>query len=249
MIMPGGMGWVRHCGPHQHLVVVPADLHRRLGLRRSVKTRRHLRGKDPLKFLVNVHKSRVVQSVENVLEKSDKEAAACMDVTDDRHVEVRRLGLEPLYDRAIDRMRREIDRIEENEDETGRGCVRLEVELSRGTTALMWLRSQLREGEGCADQLSVYFSPRLSSAPDTDGSIAAEGAYRGEKGVAGIGTAWLWKGQEGCALQDETVEDIKEFVAEKTNQIRVYGGGRFDAERECGEEWKPFGSFCFMLPR
>ncbi len=39
----------------------------------------------------------------------------------------------------------------------------------------------------------MYFSPRHSSAPDTDGGRDAAAASAGSGAVAGVGAAWLWQ--------------------------------------------------------
>ena len=41
----------------------------------------------------------------------------------------------------------------------------------------------------------VYFSPRRSPAPNTEGGAAAETAGAGCGAVAGVGAAWLWRGE------------------------------------------------------
>ena len=41
----------------------------------------------------------------------------------------------------------------------------------------------------------VYFSPRRSPAPDTEGAAAAETAGAGCGAVGGVGAAWLWRGE------------------------------------------------------
>lgn len=63
--------------------------------------------------------------------------------------------------------------------------------LPRSTTALRWLQGQAPAGASGAPH--VYFSPRHSSAPDTDGGRDAAAASAGSGAVAGIGAAWLWQ--------------------------------------------------------
>ena len=53
--------------------------------------------------------------------------------------------------------------------------------LPRGITALHWL-----QGQGQAEQARIYFSPRQSSAPGTQGAAAAEVATAGAGPVAGL---------------------------------------------------------------
>jgi len=56
--------------------------------------------------------------------------------------------------------------------------------------------SQAQDGSG-TDLLHprVYFSPRRSPAPDTEGGAAAETAGAGCGAVGGVGAAWLWRGE------------------------------------------------------
>lgn len=56
----------------------------------------------------------------------------------------------------------------------------LQVPLPRGITALHWL-----QGQGQTQQPCIYFSPRQSSAPGTEGAAAAEAATAGAGPVAG----------------------------------------------------------------
>jgi hypothetical protein len=46
----------------------------------------------------------------------------------------------------------------------------------------------------------VYFSPRRSPAPDTEGGAAAEAGGAGCGAVAGVGAAWLWRGELDQAM-------------------------------------------------
>ena len=66
-----------------------------------------------------------------------------------------------------------------------------QVPLPRSTEALRWLR-----GQPCSPpQLMprIYFSPRLSAAPDTKGGAAASAAAAGSGAIAGVGSAWTWQ--------------------------------------------------------
>ncbi len=58
------------------------------------------------------------------------------------------------------------------------------------------LAAQAQDGIG-TDLLHprVYFSPRRSPAPDTEGAAAAETAGAGCGAVGGVGAAWLWRGE------------------------------------------------------
>ena len=56
--------------------------------------------------------------------------------------------------------------------------------LPRGITALHWL-----QGQGQTEQARIYFSPRQSSAPGTQGAAAAEAATAGAGPVAGLTSA------------------------------------------------------------
>lgn len=67
----------------------------------------------------------------------------------------------------------------------------MEVPLPRSTTALRWLHGQLIHDAHLMPR--VYFSPRHSSAPDTDGGAAAAAAAAGTGAVSGAGAAWLWQ--------------------------------------------------------
>ena len=131
------------------------------------------------------------------------------------------------------------------------GLVRLEVPVPRGTAPLWWLRGQA--GAGATAGLlhpRIYFSPRRSTAAETEGSAAAGAAARGAGATAGAGAAWLWQGAPGQALSEGAVADMQRFLgAAGAQRVRAFGGGRFDAEQMPAPEWAEFGSFCFLIPR
>ena len=141
-----------------------------------------------------------------------------------------------------------------------KGCVRIEVPFAGNVSALSWLKANLKKEDQREQQhVSMYFSPRMSSAPDTAGSVAAEAAFVGQSAVAGIGWAWRWKGKDGRQIDGEVMEDMRTFLDAAAggssgggggvNRIRVFGGGKFDPGNAMEDSWKPFGSFYLLLPR
>jgi len=145
------------------------------------------------------------------------------------------------------------------------GLLRFEVPLPRSISALHWLRGQSLEkdnsdnGNGDADTNAaaaeaslfpkILFSPRRSSAPDTEGSIAAGAASAGAGSVAGAGSAWVWKGHEGQPVDTKTMASMKRFLKSENPRVRVFGGSRFDPKSHPAPEWEEFGSYYFVLPR
>jgi hypothetical protein len=144
------------------------------------------------------------------------------------------------------------------------GLLRLEVPLPRSISALHWLRGQnvdiihRREennngnGDFSAEAShfpKILFSPRRSSAPDTEGSIAAGAASAGAGSVAGAGAAWLWKGRSGQPLDEKAMASMQRFLKTDHPRVRVFGGSRFDPKSHPSPEWEEFGSYCFVLPR
>lgn len=130
------------------------------------------------------------------------------------------------------------------------GLVRLEVPLPRSQKALWWLRGQAEPGQTNALlQPLVYFSPRRSPAPETEGSTAASAAGVGAGSVAGAGAAWLWKGPAGRQLDGAAMADMRRFLGAAHPRVRVFGGSRFDPGKAPSPEWEEFGSYYFMLPR
>lgn len=67
----------------------------------------------------------------------------------------------------------------------------MQVPLPRSTEALRWLQGQPHLPKQLMPR--IYFSPRHSSAPDTDGGAAASAAAAGSGAVAGVGSAWTWQ--------------------------------------------------------
>lgn len=150
--------------------------------------------------------------------------------------------VESHYSKACEELVREIQRVY-CEPDAERGRVRIEVPLCRGISSLQWLKSQnIRD-------MRLYFSSKMSSSPDTAGSIAAESAFAHVSAVAGVGAAWMWKGLHGCSLDEEVMESIKRMTDDDDNRVRAFGGGRFDPGGDVAAEWEAFGSFCFMIPR
>lgn len=151
------------------------------------------------------------------------------------------------------------------------GLLRLEVPLPRSINALHWLRGQNKAVDRSNDPETgvdgnskeaesgnhigaslfprILFSPRRSSAPDTEGSIAAGAASAGAGSVAGAGAAWLWKGQPGQPLDASAMSCIQRFLKTDHPRVRVFGGSRFDPGSHPAPEWEEFGSYCFVLPR
>jgi isochorismate synthase/2-succinyl-5-enolpyruvyl-6-hydroxy-3-cyclohexene-1-carboxylate synthase/2-succinyl-6-hydroxy-2,4-cyclohexadiene-1-carboxylate synthase/O-succinylbenzoate synthase len=135
------------------------------------------------------------------------------------------------------------------------GLLRFEVPVPRGVRALWWLRGQ----EGADDARSgtlapalaprVYFSPRRSAAPDTEGSRAAGAASAGASAVAGAGAAWLWRGAPGAPLDAAALASMRRFLAAGPPRARVFGGARFDAAGAPAPEWAEYGAYYFVLPR
>ncbi len=155
------------------------------------------------------------------------------------------------------------------------GLLRLEVPLPRSINALHWLRGQTtmvpppvsredKDSNGkdnnnnsasasatASESLfpRILFSPRRSSAPDTEGSIAAGVASAGAGSVAGAGAAWLWKGHSGQPLNEKAMASMQRFLKTDHPRVRVFGGSRFDPKSHPAPEWEEFGSYCFVLPR
>jgi hypothetical protein len=132
------------------------------------------------------------------------------------------------------------------------GLVRLEVPLPLGTRALRWLRGQPPAADTAGLlQPRIFFSPRRTTAADTEGSAAAGAAAGGAAAVAGAGAAWLWRGRPGEALGEGVMRDMQRFLAgaAAAPRIRAFGGARFNTGQLPAAEWAEFGSYCFMIPR
>ena len=123
------------------------------------------------------------------------------------------------------------------------GVIRIEVSLPRGgCTALRWLQGltgcTTAVGPACS-HLSphLYFSGRLSSAPDTPATALAEGCTKGWTAVAGVGAAWLWQGAPGSGFSPKVVERMQRFLSASCPRIRVIGGTRWEGEAAGGTRW------------
>jgi hypothetical protein len=101
------------------------------------------------------------------------------------------------------------------------GVVRWEVPLPRGCSAARWLR-----GQDAGAHHQVYFAARHSTAPDTPKSALAEAAARGWSAVAGLGAAWLWRGDGGVEFGAQQLAGVQRMLSEAQPRIRVLGGTR-----------------------
>ncbi|KAK9847737.1 hypothetical protein WJX84_001736 [Apatococcus fuscideae] len=147
---------------------------------------------------------------------------------------------------AMQSMHEAIDVAENRLSHHAAGCVRLEVPIPRDASALTWLQGQPQDT--CLHP-RIYFSPRASSAPSTPGGDRAEASMVGSGAVAGAGSAWLWQGQPGQAVDEALMQDIQSFLDPSSPRLRALGGGRFDQRQSPSREWAEFGSYIFMLPR
>lgn len=66
--------------------------------------------------------------------------------------------------------------------------------------------------------------------------------------TAGAGVAWR-AGAEGPGALDGVANPVKRIIAASGDRVRVYGGLRFDGDREPAPAWRVFGSAQFFVPR
>ena len=59
----------------------------------------------------------------------------------------------------------------------------------------------------------------------------------------------LTQGAPGQALSGRDMQSMEAFLSSANPRVRAMGGTRFDGASEPSPEWRPFGSFCFMIPR
>ncbi|KAK9806829.1 hypothetical protein WJX72_004058 [[Myrmecia] bisecta] len=160
--------------------------------------------------------------------------------------QVQTLAAVPCISKAVELLKDAACKAQQRYGHYPSGLVRFEVPLPRGATALRWLQGQPKLS---ALQPQVYFSPRRSSAPNTAGGDAAEGAAGGSGAVAGAGAAWRWQGAAGQAISEGVVQDVQRFLSPSAPRVRALGGMRFNAEQSPSPEWREFGSYCLMIPR
>jgi menaquinone-specific isochorismate synthase len=65
--------------------------------------------------------------------------------------------------------------------------------------------------------------------------------------MAGTGVADWYDARTGNL--SETLESLRNVLEAGGDDIRYYGGCRFDIDRTIGDEWQPFGKYLFVLPR
>ncbi|XP_057856384.1 isochorismate synthase, chloroplastic isoform X3 [Cryptomeria japonica] len=131
------------------------------------------------------------------------------------------------------------------------GLLRIEVPLLQDIKALEWLQSQ---PQSSALLPRCYFSPRQYQGSIGE-SLSKHISKRqlGQpykkivKGVAGIGSAVLFKSSHPFSLNDW--KTIRRFLSEDSPLIRAYGVIRFDSRAKPSQEWEGFGSFYFVIPQ
>jgi hypothetical protein len=90
---------------------------------------------------------------------------------------------------AAQALRQELVQVVERHKGCASGCLRLEVPVPRGLTALRWLMAQQQQLQQLQQSTAAplfYFSGRHSSAPDTPLAARAEAATKGWFAVAGM---------------------------------------------------------------
>ncbi len=64
--------------------------------------------------------------------------------------------------------------------------------------------------------------------------------------VAGVGQADVWSSHDPVVDLNHQVDKM---LSGADADVRYYGGHRFDRHQTRDTKWKPFGEFCFVLPR
>lgn len=131
------------------------------------------------------------------------------------------------------------------------GILRLQVPLLQEIKALEWIQSQ---PQGSVLLPRCYFSSRCyrGSAGDSLSQDIFKKQF-GEpeknilKGVAGIGSAVLFKSLHPFSLKDW--KTIRRFLSDDSPLVRAYGTIRFNSEMKPSTEWSEFGSFYFVIPQ
>ncbi|KAH9315333.1 hypothetical protein KI387_023960, partial [Taxus chinensis] len=131
------------------------------------------------------------------------------------------------------------------------GLLRFQVPLLQDIKALEWLQSQ---SQGSALLPRCYFSPRHyrgsigESLSEHISKRQLGQPYKNTvKGVAGIGSAVLFKSSHPFSLNDW--KTIRRYLSEDSPLIRAYGVIRFNSLTKPLSEWEGFGSFYFVIPQ
>ncbi|BFI28545.1 menaquinone-specific isochorismate synthase [Marchantia polymorpha subsp. ruderalis] len=165
--------------------------------------------------------------------------------------ETRNLPAAISLDEAMATLRSAIFNLQANPLSQESGTLRLQVPLPPGLKALQWLQSQPQHLHLLPRS---YFSPRAargSGIEDTTSSDTSKDFHaidtNGVGGVAGVGSAVLFKGNKPFSLKDW--KTMRRFLSISHPIIRAYGAMRFNPETEPSKEWQPFGSFYFFIPQ
>lgn len=65
---------------------------------------------------------------------------------------------------------------------------------------------------------------------------------------AGLGAAWMWRGEADEGLGADVLDAVQRFVRPFGRSMRALGGARFDSSSTTAPEWRDFGSYCMLIP-
>ena len=169
-----------------------------------------------------------------------------------RRLELHRLvdlGFQQSLGEGLRVLAHELDMLSLNLPSTSSGLVRMEVVIPNDVSVIAWLQEQTASEQTAAYPV-LYFSPRRSSV---QGNARHErpldswdAATEQETGC--IGAVCQWKGQPGAPFTRGTYERIQRYLASGIENVRVFGGMRFNPLQKPAPEWEDFGSFLFCLP-
>ncbi|XVF50172.1 hypothetical protein PTKIN_Ptkin04bG0074300 [Pterospermum kingtungense] len=156
-------------------------------------------------------------------------------------IETRTMGGVATPAMAMDTLNLAIAELKSNPPPFTSGIIRLQQ-----IEAIEWLHSQ--------DQIlpRCFFSGRRNKANGSNLLIDISNG-NGHSGshdlvsVAGVGSAVFFRQLDPFSYHDWS--SIKRFLSSNCPLIRAYGAIRFDARANLSPEWKPFGSFYFMVPQ
>ncbi|KAG6548096.1 hypothetical protein Mapa_010376 [Marchantia paleacea] len=165
--------------------------------------------------------------------------------------ETRNLPAAISLDEAMATLRSAIVNLQANPLSQESGTLRLQVPLPPGLKALQWLQSQPQHLHLLPRS---YFSPRAARGSGIEDTTSSENSKdfhtidtNGVGGVAGVGSAVLFKGSKPFSLKDW--KTMRRFLSKSQPIIRAYGAMRFNPKTEPSKEWQPFGSFYFFIPQ
>ena len=171
--------------------------------------------------------------------------------------EVLHLGISHSFEDGTRRLAKALAALRARPPPQSSGIIRHEVVIPREADVIGWLRKQSKSDPVTQNQNQNHKYPVLYFSPKT--STLGEGLFLESEAledfpeasgseVGCLGWACDWRGPAGTPFTEQTYNRISRFLKADEDNIRAFGGIRFNPDQAPSREWEPFGSYNFLIP-